>query len=128
MVKTTGSEFKISCKNNQKLSKDQLVMPHSSSPLSKMDSIYLSWLESSDVCRILHENQIAILSESCWSIRTFNYTYTFHRILTEEEGCLQDNSFQHFHNLIFIFKNGAISAFFKFDRRYKLNNELLKWL
>ena len=58
-------------------------------------------------------------------MHTFDRTYTFHRLFIEPEEFLQSGSFQRFHDS-FLKKTGVISAFFKFDGKYELNNELLK--
>ena len=61
-------------------------------------------------------------------MHTFDRTYTFHRLLIEPEECLQGGSFQRFHDPFFLKKTRVISAFFKFDGKYELNNELLRLL
>ena len=59
-------------------------------------------------------------------MHTFDRTYTFHRLLIEPEECLQGSSFQRFDDPFFLKR--VISAFFEFDEKYELNNELLKLL
>ena len=60
-------------------------------------------------------------------MHAFDRTYNFHRFLIEPEECLQGGNFQRFHDPFFK-KTGVISAFFKFDGKYELDNELLKLL
>ena len=59
-------------------------------------------------------------------MHTFDGTYTFQRLLIEPEECLQGVVFNVF--TILFFKTGVILAFFQFDEKYELNNELLKLL
>ena len=53
------------------------------------------------MCCILNEYRIAIYTETCLSMHTFDGTYTFHRLLIEPGECLQGGSFQRFHDPFF---------------------------
>ena len=79
------------------------------------------------MCCILEENRISIQTESCLGIHPYDRIYSFRRLLIKPKGCLQDDSFQRFHDP-FLKKMGVISAFFKFYGKYYINNELLELL
>lgn len=111
--------IKRSCKRLSKAIERSVNHTPLISPYLSIDTIFLSWLGDSTVCVNLSKTSLPFRKT------LFKYSYSFHRLLIEQEGCLQNDSFQHFHNPFFR-KRALCPLFFKYYEKCEANKELLK--